>query len=72
MQDAVEVFSQNVVDYPASWNAYDSLGEAYEALGKAASAIKNYKRSLELNPKNEHAEARLKVLEPSSAKKDAR
>ncbi len=72
VQDAIEVFSQNVVDYPASWNAYDSLAEAYEALGKAAPAIKNYKRSLELNPKNEHAEARLKKLESNGARKDAR
>jgi CubicO group peptidase (beta-lactamase class C family) len=62
VDDAIEVFAQNVEDYPASWNAYDSLAEAYEALGEAPSAIRNYKRSLELNPKNAHAETQLKKL----------
>ena len=36
VDDAIEVFAQNVDDYPASWNAYDSLAEAYEALGESA------------------------------------
>jgi CubicO group peptidase (beta-lactamase class C family) len=68
VDDAIEVFAQNVDDYPASWNAYDSLAEAYEALGEAASAIKNFKRSLELNPKNAHAEKQLKKLVTSGAR----
>lgn len=38
VHDAIEVFQQNVDDFPDSWNAYDSLAEAYEALGDTASA----------------------------------
>ncbi len=68
VNDAIEVFAQNVDDYPASWNAYDSLAEAYEALGEAVLASRNYKRSLELNPKNDHATERLKGLERNAAR----
>jgi Flp pilus assembly protein TadD len=62
---AVEIFKLNVSLYPQSWNTYDSLAEAYENAGDRASAIKNYERSLELNPKNDDAVEHLKKLEPS-------
>jgi hypothetical protein len=52
MQDAIEVFRLNVERFPQSWNVYDSLGEAYMRNGDRELAIKNYERSLELNPKN--------------------
>jgi CubicO group peptidase (beta-lactamase class C family) len=61
--DAVEIFKQNVADYPASANAYDSLGEAYTKVGDKEQAIKNYKKSLELNPENKNAVQALKKLE---------
>ena len=48
--DAIEVFKLNVEDYPKSSNTYDSLGEAYGAHGNKELAIKNYERSIELNP----------------------
>jgi hypothetical protein len=54
--DAIKVFSLNVNLFPGSWNAYDSLGEAYMKAGKKELAIENYKKSLELNPKNETAQ----------------
>ena len=63
MDDAVAVFKQNVSDFPASSNAYDSLAEAFEAKGERMSAIRNYKRSLELNPKNNHGLEHLKKLQ---------
>jgi CubicO group peptidase (beta-lactamase class C family) len=50
--DAIEVFKQNVADYPQSSNVYDSLGEAYAINGDRDLAIKNYERSVELNPNN--------------------
>src|SRR5438034_420044 len=34
-------------------NTYDSLGEAYGVAGEKDLAIKNYEKSIELNPKNE-------------------
>lgn len=49
---AIEVFTQNVQDYPKSFNVYDSLGEGYKVKGEKEKAIKNYKRSMELNPGN--------------------
>jgi tetratricopeptide (TPR) repeat protein len=57
---AIEVFRWNVEAYPASFNVYDSLGEAFLADGKPDLAIANYRKSLELNPQNTNA---TKVLE---------
>jgi tetratricopeptide (TPR) repeat protein len=53
-QDAITVFQRNVQDYPQSFNVYDSLGEAYMKTGQKEQAIKNYEKSLELNPKNDN------------------
>jgi len=60
---AIEVFKQNVEDYPQSSNVYDSLGEAYMNIGEKDLAIKNYQRSLELDPKNTGAVEALKKLQ---------
>jgi Protein of unknown function (DUF2911)/Tetratricopeptide repeat len=47
---AIEVLAMNTKKYPASANAWDSLGEAYATKGDKANAIKNFKKSLTLNP----------------------
>ncbi|MFK7983438.1 MAG: serine hydrolase, partial [Saprospiraceae bacterium] len=60
---ALNIFKLNVALHPKAYNTYDSLGEAYMKKGEKALAIKNYKKSLELNPKNENAVAMLKELE---------
>ncbi|MGH7455370.1 MAG: tetratricopeptide repeat protein, partial [bacterium] len=60
---AIAVFKLNVELYPQASNTYDSLGEAYMLNGDKELAIKNYKKSLELNPKNANAVAMLKKLE---------
>lgn len=60
--NALEFFILNVENYPKSSNSYDSLGEAYETLGDTQKAIENYKKSLELNPNNEHARIKIKEL----------
>ncbi|MBA3706182.1 MAG: tetratricopeptide repeat protein [Bacteroidetes bacterium] len=60
LEKAIEVFKLNVTLNPNSWNAYDSLAEAYLKKGNKELAKKNYKKSLELNPKNDNA---TKVLE---------
>ena len=52
VKDAIEVLEQNASEHPESFNVYDSLGEAYAVNGDRALAIKNYERSLELNPNN--------------------
>ena len=61
-KDAIEVFKLNVEDYPQSSNTYDSLGEAYMVDGNKEMAIKNYERSIELNPKNTDGIERLRKL----------
>jgi CubicO group peptidase (beta-lactamase class C family) len=62
-KEALEIFKLNVFLYPNSANVYDSVAEAYEANGNRKLAITNYKRSLELDPKNSHAAEQLKRLE---------
>jgi cytochrome c-type biogenesis protein CcmH/NrfG len=52
VEDAIEVLKQNLADHPESFNVYDSLGEAYAAHGDRELAIRNYERSIELNPRN--------------------
>lgn len=68
--DAIEVFKLNVEDYPASANAYDDLGEAYMKAGEKELAAANYKKSLELNPKNTNAVEMLKKLAKPEVKID--
>ena len=63
VKDAIEIFKLNVEMFPQGFNAYDSLGEAYMENGDKNLAIQNYKKSLELNPKNTNAVEKLKKLE---------
>ncbi|TFV94148.1 hypothetical protein E4S40_08905 [Algoriphagus kandeliae] len=62
---AIEFFQLNTENYPESYNAYDSLGEALEGIGDTENAIKNYQRSIEINPDNSHASDRIAVLKSS-------
>jgi CubicO group peptidase (beta-lactamase class C family) len=62
-KDAIEIFKLNVEMFPAASNPYDSLGEAYVAGGEKELALKNYRRSVELDPKNEGGIAAIKRLE---------
>jgi len=61
--EAIALFKANVEMYPQSANVYDSMGEAYLANGEKELAIANYKKSLELDPKNRNAVEALKKLE---------
>jgi CubicO group peptidase (beta-lactamase class C family) len=60
--EAIAVFKINAELYPQSANVYDSLGEAYLANGNKALAAANYKKSLEIDPKNQNAASVLKKL----------
>lgn len=62
-QEAIAVFKLNVADYPESFNVYDSLGEAYMVNKEKELAIKNYQKSLELNPNNTNGVEMLKKLQ---------
>ncbi|UCE07251.1 MAG: class A beta-lactamase-related serine hydrolase [bacterium] len=61
-RDAIKIFKLNVEAYPDAFNVYDSLGEAYMENGDTELAIKNYEKSLELNPDNENGKKMLEKL----------
>ena len=61
-QEAIALFKLNVEMYPNGFNTYDSLAEAYMVQGDHEAAIKNYRKSLELNPGNTNAVTMLKKL----------
>lgn len=63
VNEAIEVFKINVEEFPESWNVYDSLGEAYLEAGQREKAIKNYKKSIEMNPENKNGIKMLKKIE---------
>jgi CubicO group peptidase (beta-lactamase class C family) len=62
IKDAIAVFTQNTVDFPQAFNTWDSLAEGYLIDGDKESAIKYYKKSLELNSDNANAVQKLKEL----------
>ncbi|MDM7922835.1 MAG: serine hydrolase [Pyrinomonadaceae bacterium] len=60
---AIEVFKLNTILFPRSSNAFDSLAEAYTETNNKPLAIENYKKSLQLDPTNAHAERMIKRLQ---------
>ncbi|WP_428656427.1 serine hydrolase [Runella sp.] len=62
LDDALRVFELNVRLFPESANVYDSLGEAYLNKGNKERALANYKKSLELDPKNNGAKEAIEQL----------
>ena len=61
-KDAAEVFKLSTEIFPNNDNPYDSYAEALMELGKNDEAIKNYNKSLLLNPGNDNAKKMLKKL----------
>ncbi|MBN7814564.1 alpha/beta hydrolase-fold protein [Algoriphagus pacificus] len=59
---ALDFFLLNTKNFPGSYNAFDSLGEAYETLGDSKKAIESYQQSLNLNPSHEHAKNKIEIL----------
>jgi CubicO group peptidase (beta-lactamase class C family) len=55
VEDAAKIFKLATEVFPERDNPYDSYAEALMTLGKNDEAITNYKKSLELNPKNNNA-----------------
>jgi CubicO group peptidase (beta-lactamase class C family) len=62
LDDAIEVFRQNTIDFPDSYNVWDSFAEANMNKGNKELAIKYYRKTLELNPGSENAKAQLDHL----------
>jgi len=63
VKDAIEIFKLNVEFFPDAFNAYDSLGRAYMEVGQKELAIKNYKKSVELNSDNVNGQRLATILE---------
>jgi hypothetical protein len=61
-QHAIGMFELCVAEHPESANAYDSLGEGYLAAGEKELAIRNYEKTLELDPGNDNARRMLEEL----------
>ena len=61
-EDAIEIFKLNIKAYPKYANGYDSLAEAYMISGNKNLAIKNYAKSLEMDPNNTNAVEKLNEL----------
>jgi tetratricopeptide (TPR) repeat protein len=65
---AIKIFKLNTERHPESPNAWDSLGEGYALKGDKTNAIKNFKKSLSMNPPanvRANSEMYLKKLEGS-------
>lgn len=62
IKEAITAFELNSVEYPDSWNAWDSLGEAYYANEEIEKSIFAYEKSLKLNPNNSSAIKMLKKM----------
>lgn len=63
MADAIAIFKLNIEQFPKSAEVYESLASAYEKDGQKQLALENYRKSLELDPKNQHAADQIKQLE---------
>lgn len=61
-KEAVAVLKICVESYPESWNAYDSYADALRENNEKKKAVKNYRKSLELNPENSNGINMLKKL----------
>ena len=62
IKEAIELFKLNTVAYPKSGNVFDSLGEAYLQDDQKDLAVKNYEKSLELDPSNINAKQVLQKI----------
>jgi Tfp pilus assembly protein PilF len=60
---AARVFERNTVAFPASSNAFDSMGDAYATAGDRPRPQESYRKAVELNPQNFHAKRMLGTLE---------
>jgi glyoxylase-like metal-dependent hydrolase (beta-lactamase superfamily II) len=63
VDEALDIFKVLAELFPDSDIAFDSLGEVYMRKENTEMAITSFKKSLELNPENRNAQAKLKALQ---------
>jgi CubicO group peptidase (beta-lactamase class C family) len=59
---ALETFKINTLLFPASFNVYDSYGDAFARVGRREDAILMYRRAIALNPNSEGSRQALRKL----------
>jgi tetratricopeptide (TPR) repeat protein len=59
---AIALLEFNARQHPESWNVWDSLAEGYAQKGDRVKAIELYEKSLQLNPENDNAKAKIAEL----------
>ncbi|MGD1841045.1 MAG: serine hydrolase [Thermonemataceae bacterium] len=62
INESITIFKLAVSEFPKDANLYDSLGEAYYTNKQYDLALLNYKKSLEMNPKNTNAEKMIEKI----------
>lgn len=62
-KESINIFKFNVDANPNSSDAYENLAEGYEDIGEKELAIKNFKKTVELNPNNTYAGEQIKKLQ---------
>lgn len=67
--EAIKVFKLNTIENPQSSNAFDSLGDGYFSAKNYTLSLKNYEKSLELNPENTNASNMIEKLKDLMIKK---
>lgn len=59
---AIKIFNLNIEQFPNSSNTHDSLGEAYYKNNQLDLALQHYKKSYELDPKNDNAKKMIEQI----------
>ena len=67
IDQSIQVFERNTIDYPESSNVWDSLGEALRAGGRLEESIAMYGKSIELDPANDNARRFITEMEEELA-----
>jgi predicted alpha/beta superfamily hydrolase len=71
VKKAIGFFEYNISNFPNSANVYDSLAEGYMVKEDKVQAIKNYRKSLKLDPNNRNAAEMIRKLREKKEMADA-
>ncbi len=70
LTEAQTIFKLNIEQFPDAFNVYDSYAESCFHLKQYELSVKNYKKSLEINPKNKNAVDMLDQIKKVLASKE--
>lgn len=65
---AITILKMNAEKFPESFEVWDSLGEIYYKSGNREEAIKNYEKSLQINPDNKNGKQMLEKIRQDTTK----